>query len=49
MYALVADPKKSIETLSAEYGFDSPVYFRRLFKSVTGVTPTEYRSRQMLI
>lgn len=49
MYALAADPQRSIESISAEYGFDSPVYFRRLFKQITGVTPTEYRSRQMLI
>ena len=49
MYALVADPHRSIESLSAEYGFESPVYFRRLFKSITGTTPTEYRYQQTLI
>lgn len=49
MYALVADPGRSIEALSAEYGFESPVYFRRLFKSITGTTPTQYRRAQMLI
>lgn len=45
----LGDPKKSIESLPAEYGFASPVYFRCLFKNITGVTPSEYRSRQMLI
>jgi len=49
MYALVADPHRSIESLSAEYGFESPVYFRRLFKSITGTTPTKYRHQQTLI
>lgn len=49
MYALAADPHISIETLAAEYGFASPVYFRRLFKSVTGYTPTEYRRMQTFL
>jgi len=47
MYALVADPERSIETLSEEYGFESTVYFRRLFKRITGITPGKYRRAQM--
>ena len=46
MYALAADPHISIESLAADYGFESPVYFRRLFKAITGHTPTEYRRMQ---
>jgi YesN/AraC family two-component response regulator len=41
--ALILDEKKSLETLSVEFGFDSTVYLCKLFKKLTGKTPTEYR------
>ncbi|MBQ9112613.1 MAG: helix-turn-helix transcriptional regulator [Clostridia bacterium] len=40
---LVGDPQKSIEEISAESGFESSTYFRRVFKSVMKRTPREYR------
>jgi len=43
MDELVTMPNKSIESIAVEYGFDSSVYFRRLFKVYTGKTPKEYR------
>ena len=33
----------TIEAVSAEFGFESSIYFRRLFKAHTGKTPGEYR------
>lgn len=33
----------SVEEISALLGFRSAAYFRRLFKKITGMTPTEYR------
>ena len=41
---LLFDKNKSIEEISNEFGFDSPIYFRRVFKKLTGKTPTEYRN-----
>lgn len=35
----------SIGRVSAEAGFDDPLYFSRFFKKRTGVTPTEYKKR----
>ena len=46
---LLLDKNKSIEEISIEYGFESAVYFRRLFKMVTGKTPTEYRKQETLL
>lgn len=40
---LLNDLQKSIEEISIETGFASASYFRRVFKSVTGVSPREYR------
>ena len=42
-YALLSDSQKSVEKIAEECGFESAIYFRRLFKRVTGKTPTEYR------
>ena len=47
--ALLLEKHKSIEEISEEYGFESAVYFRRLFKSVTGKTPTNYRREEALL
>ncbi len=40
---LIDHPEVSIEELSERLGFQSDVYFRRLFKAQTGKTPREYR------
>ncbi|MBO7187817.1 MAG: AraC family transcriptional regulator [Clostridia bacterium] len=40
---LLFEKNKSIEEISNQYGFDTPIYFRRIFKQITGKTPTEYR------
>lgn len=37
----------SIEELSERLGFESSIYFRRLFKKKTGQTPREYRSTHL--
>ena len=47
--ALILHKDKSIENIAFEYGFESPVYFRRLFKKLTGKTPSEYRKEEQLI
>lgn len=41
--SLVDHPETSIEELSERLGFESSIYFRRLFKAITGKTPREYR------
>lgn len=40
---LINEPHKLIEEISAELGFYSSTYFRRVFKDITGRTPREYR------
>ena len=39
----------SIENIAQEYGFNSPVYFRRLFKKLVGKSPSQFRKDEMLI
>lgn len=38
-------PELSINEISTELGFDNQHYFARLFKKITGETPSEYRYR----
>lgn len=40
---------KSIESIAREYGFESTIYFTRLFKKLTGKTPSQFRKDKMLI
>lgn len=40
---------KAIEEISRELGFHSAAYFRRVFKEITGMTPTEYRKKYSLL
>ena len=47
--ALLLHKDKSIEAIAFEYGFDSPIYFRRLFKRLIGKTPSQYRKEEQLI
>lgn len=42
--SLVDHPEMPIEELSERLGFESSIYFRRLFKHFTGKTPREYRA-----
>ena len=43
---LILEPEKSLEDFVFEYGFDSTTYMCRLFKKITGKTPTEYRKNE---
>ncbi|MDY6314037.1 MAG: AraC family transcriptional regulator [Clostridia bacterium] len=43
MQLLISESDKSVEEISETLGFYSSTYFRRVFKSITGKTPTEYR------
>jgi YesN/AraC family two-component response regulator len=36
---------KNIAEISYEIGYGNPLYFSRLFRKSTGMTPTEYRKR----
>lgn len=40
---LLIDENVSINKIALECGYDDPFYFSRIFKKVTGVTPSEYR------
>ncbi len=40
---LIDGKNRSIENISAELGFSSAIYFREIFKKITGKTPGEYR------
>lgn len=37
--------KKNVKEICYELGFEDPVYFNKLFKKVTGVTPIQFRSK----
>lgn len=43
---MAAHPEYSNEVVSMECGFSSRVYFQRLFKERTGLTPTEWRRQR---
>ena len=40
---------KNIAEVSLEVGYDNALYFSRLFRKSTGMTPTEYRKRKKAI
>jgi two-component system response regulator YesN len=40
---LLADPKISLKDISLRIGYFDPNYFSRVFKKITGKSPTEYR------
>ncbi len=41
---LIDNREMSIESISDCLGFESSIYFRKVFKSITGMTPREYRN-----
>ena len=43
--SLLNDVDKSINEISSIVGYSDPLYFSRIFKSVTGMAPTRYRQR----
>ena len=47
--ALVLERNAGIERIAFEYGFESPIYFRRVFKRLTGKTPSQYRREEGMI
>lgn len=46
---LLLEKNRSIESISEQYGFESAIYFRRLFKKITGKTPSAFRKENSLI
>ena len=42
---MLASPSASIKEVCMAVGYSDPNYFSRIFKKVTGKTPTEYRDR----
>ena len=45
---LLLNKNISIEQVAYENGFSNPIYFRRLFKKITGKTPSQYRKQTYL-
>lgn len=43
---LIGDPDLSVSEISEKCGFSDPYYFSKVFKKITGLTPTEYRKKQ---
>ena len=37
---------KNISEISNEVGYENALYFSRLFRKYTGMTPTEYRKKR---
>lgn len=35
----------TVQEIAFQVGYDTPQYFNRVFKNMTGLTPREYRSR----
>lgn len=45
---LLQDNSKEISEIAFELNYQSPSYFSRMFKKVTGLTPSEYRSSKFI-
>lgn len=41
---LLSHKKKSVTDIAIESGFNSPIYMSRIFKQITGLSPSEYRN-----
>ncbi len=46
---LLFEKDTSIECIAERYGFTSAIFFRRLFKQITGKTPTQYRKEKSIL
>lgn len=42
-HLLASQPEQSVKDIGEHVGYPNPYYFSRIFKQITGVTPTEYR------
>lgn len=45
---MIENPDYSNELISIECGFSSRVYFQRMFKEKTGLTPSEWKKKRNL-
>lgn len=45
--SLLHDPRYSIAEIAGSVGFNDPLYFSRVFKSIKGCTPTEYQKSKL--
>ena len=43
---LLNETPRPLKTIAAELGFDDPYYFSRLFRKVTGSSPTGFRQNR---
>ena len=43
---LMLQTNRKISDIAMEVGYEDPRYFMKIFKKVTGETPTDYRARQ---
>lgn len=43
--SLIADGELSVREIAERLAFDTPNYFTKTFKKITGLTPTEYKKR----
>lgn len=46
---LASDNEKSLSEIFADAGFSSKASFNKVFKAITGVTPTEYKAQKRLV
>lgn len=44
--SLLRDPAYSVAEVAGSVGFNDPLYFSRVFKSIKGVTPSEYQKKR---
>ena len=44
---LLADPAISISDVAAQSGYNNVTYFNRIFKRITGLSPSQYRSKNL--
>jgi len=44
---MLMDNAKTITEISSFLGFSSPSHFARVFKSITGLSPTAYRKKHI--
>ena len=44
--SLLRDPNYSVAEVAGSVGFNDPLYFSRVFKSIKGVTPSDYQKKR---